>query len=216
MKNANREHSLLINPAEIHLKGFRRKYPGGTSVAKKSYFTRGFQRVGRLNLPYNTTTSERKRISTAMNVSPQYPNTRMLQSTESDSQASMTTKLAATHVPRGINMSQTPESRHQQMDRPQLQSTPADALRSQDMLQDQLDITVSSASSNECLFLDKLAPEIRNQIYGYLLVNPLLSTSRSASLSPACSTFDSQGLVTKVSNVRYGPGHILSLLLARP
>jgi len=183
---------------------------------KKSYFTRGFQRVGRLNLllPYNTTTSERKRISTAINVSPQYPDTRMSPSSESDSQASMTTQMAATHVPRGMNMSQTPESRHQQMDLPQLQSAPADALRSQDMLQAQLGIAVSSASSIECLFLDKLAPEIRNQIYSYLLVNPLLSTGRSASLSPACNAFDSQGLVTKVSNVRCHPSHILLLLLA--
>jgi len=100
------------------------------------------------------------------------------------------------------------------MDLPQLQSAPADALRSQDMLQAQLGIAVSSASSIECLFLDKLAPEIRNQIYSYLLVNPLLSTGRSASLSPACNAFDSQGLVTKVSNVRCHPSHILLLLLA--
>jgi hypothetical protein len=175
------------------------------------------QRVGWLNLlllPCNTTTSERKRTSTAMNVSSPYPDTRMSQSSESDSQASMTTQMAATFVPRGMNMSQTPESRHQQMDLPQLQSAPVDSLRSQDMLQAHLGIAVSSAFSNECLFLDKLAPEIRSQIYSYLLVNPLLSTGRSASLSPACNTFDSQGLVTKVSNVRYHPSPILLLLLA--
>jgi hypothetical protein len=149
---------------------------------------------------YNTTISQRKRISTAMDVSPQHPDTDISQSTENDHQASVTNQVTAIHLPPGMNMSQTPESHIQQMDLSQLQSDLTDALKSRDMLQAQLnDIAASSPSPNECLFLDKLAPEIRNHIYGYLLVNPLLSTGRSVGLSPAC-IYDPM--------VRYHPGYI--------
>jgi hypothetical protein len=152
----------------------------------------------------NTTTSQRKRISTAMDVSPHHPDTDMSQFTENDNQASVTNQVTAPHLPPGMNMSQPPESHIQQMDLSQLQSALTDALKRGDMLQAQLnDIAASSPSPNECLFLDKLAPEIRNHIYGYLLVNPLLSTGRSVSLSPAC-IYDPV--------VRYYPGYI-SLLL---
>jgi hypothetical protein len=138
--------------------------------------------------------SQPKRNSTTMDVSPPFPDTGMSRSNESDSQASMTNQ-----------MTQNPESHHQQMDLSQLQSALADALMSRDMLQAQLnDIAASSPSSNECLFLDKLAPEIRNHIYGYLLINPLLSTGRSVSLSPAC-TYD--------PNVRFHLEHISLLIL---
>jgi hypothetical protein len=164
---------------------------------------------------YNTTTTQRKRISTAMDISPQFPNTDVPQSTGNDHQASVTNQMAAPHVPPGIDMSQPPESHIQQMDLSQLQVAFSESLRAQDMLQAQFNnISASSTTLNECLFLDRLAPEIRNPIYGYLLVNPLLSTGKSASLSPACNTFDGQGLVTNVSNVRYRPGHILLLCLA--
>jgi hypothetical protein len=149
--------------------------------------------------------SQPKRNSTTMDVSPPFPDTGMSRSNESDSQASVTNQMTAPHLPPGMNMSQNPESHHQQMDLSQLQSALADALMSRDMLQAQLDdIAASSPSLNECLFLDKLAPEIRNHIYGYLLINPLLSTGRSVSLSPAC-TYD--------PSVRFHLEHISLLIL---
>jgi hypothetical protein len=99
----------------------------------------------------------------------------------------MTNQVAATHFLPDTNMSQTPKSHIQQMDLSQLQVALAESLRAQDLLRVHLDkITASSASLNECLFFDRLAPEIRNHIYGYLLINPILSTAKSASLSPVC------------------------------
>jgi hypothetical protein len=149
--------------------------------------------------------SQPKRNSTTMDVSPPFPDTSMSRPNESDSQASVANQMTAPHLPHGMNMSQNRESHHQQMDLSQLQCALSDALISRDMLQAQLnDIAASSPSSNECLFLDKLAPEIRNHIYGYLLINPLLSTGRSSSLPPACK-YD--------SNVRYHPEYISLLLL---